>query len=186
MGTMATDHKPTPAAAALFGRHKRHKDALAALDEPVKKAAIEEMRLGATAAQLADLTGISDEVFRKLARLHGIERKREPTVGRDAKPRKPATPPARTPEREPEPWAEPSVLIAPDAGPDVSEMARRFPPPEAERLVRRIIDRNPQWHREQQQQMADAGIPELKWPLVEIGRALSPDVCILDGSDLRE
>ena len=81
-----TGYTPRDDVAALFARHKRQKAALARLDEVVKKQAVEEMRdHGASVAELADLTGISDETFRRLARANGIERLREPTVGRDRK-----------------------------------------------------------------------------------------------------
>jgi transposase-like protein len=83
-----TAYEPSPEVEALFARHKRQKAALAKLDGMVKKQAIEEMReRGATTADLAERTGISDETFRRLARLNGIDRKRDPTVGKDAKPK---------------------------------------------------------------------------------------------------
>lgn len=86
MGAMS--YKPRDDIAALFARHKRQKAALARLTDLVKQQAVEEMRdFGATTADLAERTGLSDETFRRLARKHGIERLREPTVGRDAKPK---------------------------------------------------------------------------------------------------
>lgn len=83
---MAT-YDPDPETAALFTRFKRthqtHRDLLKA----VKKVAPAEMRKGATVGQLHAMTGLAEEVFRRIARDEGIERLREPTVGKDAKPK---------------------------------------------------------------------------------------------------
>ena len=81
MGTM-TDYKPSDEVAALFARHKRQKAALDRLAELVKAQAVEEMRdRKASTADMADLTGLSDETFRRLARKNEVERLRPPTVG---------------------------------------------------------------------------------------------------------
>lgn len=83
---MAT-HTPTDENADLFARFKRHYEAANKLEPDVKTAAVKEMRAGMTVGQLAKATGITPEVFRRLARANGIERHREPTVGKDAKPK---------------------------------------------------------------------------------------------------
>lgn len=88
---MATDYTPDDEALRLYARHKRHHDALTELKDPIRQQAAKDLLAGATPAQIAKLTGLSDEVFRRIARAVGAERKREPTVGREAKP-KPADP----------------------------------------------------------------------------------------------
>lgn len=87
---MASDHTPDEEASRLYARHKRHYDALAELKPSIKEQAAIDLKAGSTPAQLAKLTGLSDEFFRRIAREVGAERKREPTVGRDAKPKPPA------------------------------------------------------------------------------------------------
>jgi Meiotically Up-regulated Gene 113 (MUG113) protein len=77
--------QPTMSAAECFKRYKRARETRDRLRPLVEKVAIRDMRSGkATAADLAQRTGLAPEVFRKLARAHGIERLREPTVGKDA------------------------------------------------------------------------------------------------------
>jgi len=84
---MAT-YKPDDETAALFARYKKAKELEEELRPRVKERAVREMRdAGATVGVLHDLTAMTDEVFRRLARDNGIERRREPTVGKDAKPK---------------------------------------------------------------------------------------------------
>jgi predicted GIY-YIG superfamily endonuclease len=71
-------------AEALFEEHRQALEASRLLLPLVKAAAVEEMRVGRTVGQMARLTGLTDEVFRRLTRDNGIERRREPTVGKDA------------------------------------------------------------------------------------------------------
>lgn len=71
----------------LFEEFRQASETCRVLLPAVRAAAIEEMRAGRTVGQLARLTGLTDEVFRRLARANGIERHREPTVGKDAKPK---------------------------------------------------------------------------------------------------
>lgn len=83
---MAT-YEPDQETNALFARFKRthqtHKDLL----KTVKRVAPDEMRKGATVGQLHAMTGLAEEVFRRIARAEEIERLREPTVGKGAKPK---------------------------------------------------------------------------------------------------
>lgn len=87
MGTMTTDFEPdeeTTAALARFKRtHQAHKQQL----KQIKEMAPGLMRKGATVGQLAEWTGLTDEVFRRIGRANEIDRLREPTVGKDAKPK---------------------------------------------------------------------------------------------------
>lgn len=83
------DYKPDDETAALYARYKRAKLTEEQLRPLVKKCAVRDMKdADATVGQLADLTGITDEVFRRLARDNGVDRRREPTVGKDAKPKR--------------------------------------------------------------------------------------------------
>lgn len=84
MGDMPrSDYTPPDDAARLFTRHKRAVDTQAELKKSLREMAVRELREGgATVGDLARLTGLSSEFFRRLAREAGIERLREPTVGR--------------------------------------------------------------------------------------------------------
>lgn len=84
---MATDYEPDEETAALFAQYKRARATERKLLPLVKKAAPAEMRKGATVGLLAELTGLTDEVFRRIGRANEIERLRKPTVGKDAKPK---------------------------------------------------------------------------------------------------
>jgi hypothetical protein len=81
---MATDHTPDADSQRIYARHKRHHEAAAELKPEVRERAARDLLAGSTPAELAKLTGLSDEFFRKIARAVGAERKREPTVGREA------------------------------------------------------------------------------------------------------
>lgn len=73
----------------LFERYRLAREESLMLLPHVKQAAAIEMRdKGVTVGQLAKLTGLTDEVFRRIGRANEIERLREPTVGKDAKPKK--------------------------------------------------------------------------------------------------
>lgn len=78
--------------AALFAEYKATVENERALRGPVKEAAAHELKAGRTVGQLARLAGLSDEFFRRLARAIGVERKREPTIGREAAAKKQAAP----------------------------------------------------------------------------------------------
>ena len=84
---MATDFEPDEATAALLARYKRARAIEKQLLPLVKGIAPDLMRDGATVGQLAEWTGLTDEVFRRIGRKHNIDRLREPTVGKDAKPK---------------------------------------------------------------------------------------------------
>ena len=91
---MTAEYSPDDEAARLYARHKRHHDELAKLKDPIREQAAHDLLAGATPAQLAKLTGLSDEYFRRIARTVGAERKREPTVGREVEAKKTALPDA--------------------------------------------------------------------------------------------
>lgn len=65
--------------AALFAEYKATVEKERALRGPVKDAAAHELRAGVSIGQLARLTGLTDEVFRRIAREIGVARKRPPT-----------------------------------------------------------------------------------------------------------
>lgn len=85
--TMATNWEPDEDTTALYARFKRTRATYDQLLKEIKDTAPAQMRAGATAGRLAKLTGLTDEVFRRIARDNNIERLREPTVGKDAKPK---------------------------------------------------------------------------------------------------
>lgn len=87
---MNSDYTPDDHAARVFARFKRHYEAQKRLLPDVKELAAHALRQGATTGQLARLTGLTDELFRRIARAHGIERRRPPTVGREVEQHAPA------------------------------------------------------------------------------------------------
>ncbi|WUH94491.1 hypothetical protein OG900_33045 [Streptomyces sp. NBC_00433] len=95
---MATDHAPDEDNLRVYARHKRHHEAAKAELPEVKERAAKDLLAGSTAAELAKLTGLSDEFFRRIARSVGAERKREPTVGREVEAKRTATPAPPAPE----------------------------------------------------------------------------------------
>lgn len=69
-------------AAAVFASFKHHYEGRRALEPQVEKMAGCELKAGATVGQLAKATGLTPEVFRRMARDLGVERRRPPTVGK--------------------------------------------------------------------------------------------------------
>ncbi|MBN6054552.1 hypothetical protein JYK22_21600, partial [Nonomuraea sp. RK-328] len=78
-----SDYTPPDDAAHVFARFKRANDTVKALLPEVKEFAARELKAGATVRDLANLTGLTDELFRRIARAEGVERLRPPTVGRE-------------------------------------------------------------------------------------------------------
>lgn len=66
------------AVSELFAEYKQVVDRERELRGPMRTAAAQELWAGVTVGQLAKLTGLTDEVFRRLARAEGVERKRPP------------------------------------------------------------------------------------------------------------
>lgn len=83
MGDMArSNYEPRDDAAKLFRQQKRLVEDQAKIKDPLREMAVREMReAGATVGDLARLTGLSTEFFRRIARAEGIELLRPPTVG---------------------------------------------------------------------------------------------------------
>lgn len=77
-----TTYKPPQDAAALFARYKEHYEGERELKPAMVEMADRELKAGATVGELARLTGLTPEVFRRRARALGVERKRPPTVGK--------------------------------------------------------------------------------------------------------
>lgn len=75
-------YKPPTDAASLFARYKEHHDGERELKPEMLAMADRELKAGASVGQLAKLTGLLPEVFRRRARALGVERKRPPTVGK--------------------------------------------------------------------------------------------------------
>lgn len=83
-------YEPAPDHAKLFAKHKRAVEIQRETADPLREAAGNALLAGATNKELAELTGLSTEYFRKLAREVGAARQKPPTVGKDA-PQKPTT-----------------------------------------------------------------------------------------------
>ena len=64
---------------ALFADYKSACETERRLRPAVRAAAVDELRLGATVSQLARRTGLTSEVFRRIARDAGVDRLRPPT-----------------------------------------------------------------------------------------------------------
>lgn len=77
------DWTPDDEAERLYGRYRRALETERELKDPVRAQAARDLKAGASVTQLAKLTGMTPEVFRRIARAEGVERKREPTVGRE-------------------------------------------------------------------------------------------------------
>ncbi|MFF3151849.1 hypothetical protein [Streptomyces sp. NPDC057910] len=75
-------YTPDDQAAQLYARYKRARETEAQLKDPVRTQAAADLRAGATVGELAKLTGLTAEWFRRIAREEGIDRLRPPTVGR--------------------------------------------------------------------------------------------------------
>ncbi|MFE0104531.1 hypothetical protein [Streptomyces sp. NPDC059009] len=75
-----TDYTPPQDTSRLFARYKRIREQEAELRPEVHDMAVRELRGGATVGQLARLSGLTPEYFRRIAREEGIERLRPPTV----------------------------------------------------------------------------------------------------------
>lgn len=76
------DYSPDDEAARLYARYKRARETEAELKDPVRDQAAIDLKAGATVSELAKLTGLTPEFFRRIARAEGVERLRPPTVGK--------------------------------------------------------------------------------------------------------
>jgi hypothetical protein len=82
--TDMTSYEPDPTAAKTFASYKRAYEAERDLKPTMREAAEQAIRAGASNQQLAKLTGLTSEYFRKLAERIGVDnRRRAPTVGRE-------------------------------------------------------------------------------------------------------
>lgn len=72
----------TAEVAGLFAEYKSVSERERELRQLVKAAAVQELKAGATVSQLAKLTGLTPEYFRRIAREEGVARLRPPTVGK--------------------------------------------------------------------------------------------------------
>lgn len=79
---MPTNYKPDDEATRLYTRYKRARETEAELKDPVRQQAVRDLKAGASVSQLAKMTGLTPEYFRRIARAEGVERRREPTVGK--------------------------------------------------------------------------------------------------------
>lgn len=82
MTPTTSDYTPDGDATRLYARYKRARETVAELNDPIRDQAELDLRAGATVGQLAKLSGLTPEYFRRIAREIGVERRREPTVGK--------------------------------------------------------------------------------------------------------
>jgi hypothetical protein len=95
-----TSYEPDAKTAQLFARYKRAVETERDLKPDMRAAAEEAVRAGASNQELAALTGLTSEYFRKLAEKIGVDnRRRAPTVGAEAAARKAAKTTAEPAER---------------------------------------------------------------------------------------
>lgn len=84
-----TSYEPDTKTAGLFARYKRAYETERDLKPEMRTAAEEAIRDGASNQELAALTGLTPEYFRKIATAIGVDnRRRAPTVGREVEARK--------------------------------------------------------------------------------------------------
>lgn len=69
---MTADYKPDDETARTYARYKRAVKTERELKDTVRAKAVEDLRNGAKIADLAEWTGLTEEVFRRLARKHDI------------------------------------------------------------------------------------------------------------------
>lgn len=86
MRAMTSTYSPPEDMAHLFARYKRTRETEKNLAPQVREASAQALKDGATVGQLAKLTGLTDEVFRRIARAEGVERLRPPTNVRHEQP----------------------------------------------------------------------------------------------------
>lgn len=97
---MTTDNwAPDEDAARTFARYRKAIETERELNKPVRELATTALREGATVTQLARLTGMTPEVFRRIARAEGVQRKREPTVGAEVEAKRIAADPTASSTR---------------------------------------------------------------------------------------
>lgn len=77
-----SDWTPDEESARTYARYRKALETERELKDPVRELAAQDLKAGASVTQLAKLTGMTPEVFRRIARAEGVERKRPPTVGR--------------------------------------------------------------------------------------------------------
>jgi hypothetical protein len=75
-----SNYTPPDDRAQLYARFKRLNKVVKDLHTEVREAAALDLKDDATVGQLAQWTGLTPEVFRRIAREKGVERRRPPTV----------------------------------------------------------------------------------------------------------
>lgn len=134
---MPKDYKPPRDATETFARYKAHYEGERALKPEMLEFADRELKAGATVGQLAKLTGLTPEVFRRRARALGVEHKRAPTVGKlSAAPAEAVT---ATPPEQPQP-PEPTAAPRRRKKPEPQE-GRPLTDDEAKTLAARVFER---------------------------------------------
>lgn len=122
----------------------------------VREQAARDLKAGLSVSELAKMTGLTPEFFRRIARAEGVERKRPPTVG---KLRPEAAAPAS--QQKPHRW-EGSPSPRPDhselpAGLHLSPEVAALPFDRARMLAKEAESRHPDWGREIRRELQHLG-----------------------------
>lgn len=161
---MPKDYKPPPEAADTYARYKAHYEGERALKPEMLEAADHDLKAGATVGQLAAWTGLTPEVFRRRARILGVERKRPPTVGRlTAAPAQADSRPAdATPRRQ-------VTHALPKPVPSISPKVRALPSDRIAELADKARERQPEWVEGIQREYPTLRGPDLDDLIVDLG-----------------
>lgn len=73
MSGMTDDWAPDEESAARYAKYRRALKTAREMKEEIRGRALEDLRRGASTEGLAELTGETSEVYRRLARAHDIE-----------------------------------------------------------------------------------------------------------------
>ncbi|MEU1373009.1 hypothetical protein ABZ442_05005 [Streptomyces triculaminicus] len=162
---MPSDYEPDDEALRLYGRYKRARETEAELKDPVREQAARDLKAGAAVSDLAKLTGLTAEFFRRIARAEGVERKRAPTVGKLAATPPPALPRSAAPHWEgspSKPSAEqpPADLYLSPAVADLTEDQVRL-------LVGQAEGQHPDWGREIRRELRGTPAQWIRYAIVE-------------------
>lgn len=169
---MTKDYEPPPDAADVFAQYKTHHEGERTLKPKMLQLADRELEAGATVGQLAKLTGLLPEVFRRRARALGVERRRAPTVGKLAtdSPQPESRPAATKPRQQvtqaiPEPTEEPEPLDLTGIFPEVAAL----PHERIKELVTNAEARQPKWVEEIRQEYPNTDERRLNYLIVNVG-----------------
>lgn len=153
-----TSYEPDPKTAQIFARYKRAHETERELKPGMRDAAANAIRAGASNQELAALTDLTSEFFRKLAIEIGVDNRRKaPTVGREAEARRAVTPTPPAPAPVAPPRAAAPLLGMSEAPPELmlAAVVERMSVKAAGFLVKQAERAQPQWVAEQRNRFAE-------------------------------